>query len=62
MGDEGFLSDQVQHQNHNNDSRYRRFESMIDKNLGTFETISEWADIIAFLSRLNKVYYPHIKT
>lgn len=47
-------SDQ-QSPNHLNDSRYRRFESLIDKNLVTFETISEWADIIAFLSRLNKV-------
>jgi len=37
------------------DSRYKRYEAAIDKNLSTFETISEWADIIAFLSRLNKV-------
>lgn len=37
-----------------NDARYKRYEAAIEKNLGTFEAISEWADIIAFLARLNK--------
>ncbi|PJF17395.1 hypothetical protein PSACC_02841 [Paramicrosporidium saccamoebae] len=37
-----------------NDSRFKRYETAIERNLATFETISEWADIIAFLSRLNK--------
>lgn len=43
-----------------NDSRYKRYETAIDRNLASFETISEWADIIAFLSRLNKVLFPGV--
>lgn len=44
-----------------NDSRYKRYETAIDRNLSSFETISEWADIIAFLSRLNKVLFARCK-
>ena len=37
------------------DNRYKRYATAIERNLATFEAISEWADIIAFLMRLGKV-------
>lgn len=49
------LSTELMKTDYHNDSRYKRYEADINKNLSTFETISEWADFIAFLSRLNKV-------
>lgn len=37
------------------DPKYRRYITTFDKILQSFETINEWADIIAFLSKLIKV-------
>lgn len=36
------------------DTRYKRYAQAIDRCLSTFDTVAEWADFIAFLSRLLK--------
>lgn len=38
------------------DSRFKKYQSAIEKSLQTFESVGEWADIISFLNRLSKVY------
>lgn len=38
------------------DARLKRYETSIDKLLLSFESITEWADIISFLARLIKVH------
>lgn len=38
-----------------NDSKYRRYVAALEKCLQSFESVSEWADVISFLSRLGKV-------
>lgn len=37
------------------DSRFKKYAAAVDKCLLTFESVSEWADFIAFLGRLLKV-------
>lgn len=37
------------------DSKYRSYISQVDKALKSFETTSEWADLISALGKLNKV-------
>lgn len=41
------------------DAKYKKFASMIDKSLASFESVNEWADFISFLSRLLKVSKPN---
>ncbi|KAL1915944.1 uncharacterized protein VTP21DRAFT_6332 [Calcarisporiella thermophila] len=38
------------------DSRYKKYVQLVEKNLQTFENITEWADLIAFLGRLLKTF------
>jgi hypothetical protein len=38
-----------------NDSKYRTYITQIEKALRSFETTSEWADLISALGKLNKV-------
>lgn len=38
------------------DSKYRMYVAAVDKALKNFEYTSEWADLIAALGKLNKVY------
>lgn len=37
------------------DSKYRMYVAAVDKALKNFEYTSEWADLIAALTKLNKV-------
>ncbi len=39
------------------DPRYRKYVQSMDKILQSFDAVSEWADVIGFLSRLLKVRY-----
>ncbi|KAI8815780.1 Dopey, N-terminal-domain-containing protein [Fimicolochytrium jonesii] len=41
------------------DPKYRRYAQAVDKILQSFDTISEWADVIGFLTRLAKVLQAH---
>lgn len=41
----------------NSDPKVKRYISSIDKILLSFDSINEWADIIAFLTKLTKVVY-----
>ncbi|KAI7900397.1 Dopey, N-terminal-domain-containing protein [Cokeromyces recurvatus] len=43
-----------------NDSRFRKYVQLIEKNLQSFDAVNEWADIISFLGRLLKSFqaYP----
>ncbi|KAJ3154630.1 hypothetical protein HDU89_007868 [Geranomyces variabilis] len=43
----------------NKDPKYRRYVQAIDKILQSFDTISEWADVIGFLTRLAKTLLAH---
>lgn len=36
------------------DSKDKRYEAAVDKALGTFDSVTEWADYISFLSRLHR--------
>jgi hypothetical protein len=36
------------------DPRYAKFSQAVDRHLQTFDLISEWADVIAFLAKLLK--------
>ncbi|UZJ52849.1 hypothetical protein CBS101457_002169 [Exobasidium rhododendri] len=38
------------------DVKFKRYIASVDKSLATFENVSEWADFIAFLSRLLKTF------
>lgn len=38
------------------DSKYRMYVAAVDKALKNFEYTSEWADLIAALGKLNKVF------
>lgn len=38
-----------------NDSRFRKYVQLVEKNLQSFDAVNEWADIISFLGRLLKV-------
>ncbi len=40
------------------DAKYKRYQSAIEKTLASFEAVSEWADFISFLTRLQKVHLP----
>lgn len=37
------------------DTRYKKYVLLVERNLQLFDSVSEWADFIAFLSRLVKV-------
>ena len=37
------------------DSKYRQFIAAVEKALRSFESTSEWADLISALGKLNKV-------
>ncbi|KAL9539118.1 hypothetical protein MBANPS3_010455 [Mucor bainieri] len=43
-----------------NDSRFRKYVQLVEKNLQSFDAVNEWADIISFLGRLLKSFqaYP----
>ncbi|TPX67373.1 hypothetical protein SpCBS45565_g03814 [Spizellomyces sp. 'palustris'] len=41
------------------DPKYRRYVNAVDKILQSFDTISEWADVIGFLTRLAKTLQAH---
>ncbi|KAI9253613.1 Dopey, N-terminal-domain-containing protein [Sporodiniella umbellata] len=43
-----------------NDSRFRKYVQLVEKNLQSFDAVYEWADIISFLGRLLKSFqaYP----
>ncbi|KAI8997999.1 Dopey, N-terminal-domain-containing protein [Gaertneriomyces semiglobifer] len=41
------------------DPKYRRYVHSVDKILQSFDTISEWADVIGFLTKLAKVLQAH---
>ncbi|GAB1600861.1 protein dopey-1-like isoform X3 [Argonauta hians] len=43
------------------DSKYRSYISQVEKALKYFESTSEWADMISFLGKLNKVLLSHMK-
>ena len=43
------------------DSKYRSYMTQIDRALKGFESTSEWADLIAALTKLNKVLLSHMK-
>ena len=45
----------AEHLVYKSESGYRRYSSAVEKNLQTFESISEWADVISFLTRLIRV-------
>ncbi|KAI8640170.1 Dopey, N-terminal-domain-containing protein [Parasitella parasitica] len=53
-------SPQLTEQAFQNDSRYRKYVQLIEKNLQSFDAVNEWADIISFLGRLLKSFqaYP----
>lgn len=38
-----------------NDPKYAKYVLLVERNLQSFDTVSEWADVIAFLGRLLKV-------
>ncbi|CAO1636291.1 unnamed protein product [Sympodiomycopsis kandeliae] len=38
------------------DSRYRKYASVIDRALGSFESVAEWADFVGALGRLEKIF------
>ena len=38
------------------DANYKKFVLAVDRILLSFDAINEWADIITFLTRLNKVW------
>lgn len=40
--------------------KYRNYINSVDKALKNFEYTSEWADLIAALGKLNKVYSPYL--
>lgn len=40
------------------DPKYRRYASLVDKTLASFEGIQEWADFITFVAKLLKVRHP----
>jgi hypothetical protein len=40
-----------------NDSKYRSYITQIEKALKSFDSTSEWADLISALGKLNKVSY-----
>lgn len=40
------------------DPRFKKYTAAVDKCLASFDSVSEWADFIAFLSRLLKVCKP----
>ncbi|KAJ3012642.1 hypothetical protein HKX48_006177 [Thoreauomyces humboldtii] len=42
-----------------NDPKYRRYLQAVDKILQSFDTVSEWADVIGFLTRLAKTLQAH---
>ncbi|KAG7257151.1 hypothetical protein CRUP_007268 [Coryphaenoides rupestris] len=42
-----------------NDYRYRSYSVVIEKALRSFESFSEWADLISSLGKLNKVLLSH---
>ncbi|RCI05672.1 hypothetical protein CU098_013294, partial [Rhizopus stolonifer] len=50
------LTEQV----YQNDSRFRKYVQLVEKNLQSFDAVNEWADIISFLGRLLKSFqaYP----
>jgi hypothetical protein len=35
--------------------KYSRYAQLIERNLQSFDTVSEWADVISFLGKLLKV-------
>lgn len=43
------------------DSKYRSYISQVDKALKSFETTSEWADLISALGKLNKVLLSNMR-
>ncbi|KAL4233674.1 Protein dopey-1 [Mactra antiquata] len=44
-----------------NDSKYRSYITQIEKALKSFDSTSEWADLISALGKLNKVLLAHVK-
>ncbi|PWN52444.1 hypothetical protein IE53DRAFT_367211 [Violaceomyces palustris] len=38
------------------DSKFKKYTSMVERTLATFDSVSEWADFISFLSRLLKAF------
>ncbi|CEP13190.1 hypothetical protein [Parasitella parasitica] len=53
-------SPQLTEQAFQNDSRFRKYVQLVEKNLQSFDAVNEWADIISFLGRLLKSFqaYP----
>ena len=43
------------------DSKYRSYMTQVDRALKGFESTSEWADLIAALTKLNRVLLAHMK-
>lgn len=41
-----------------NDSKYRSYITQVEKALKSFDSTSEWADLISALGKLNKVCLP----
>ena len=41
------------------DPKFRKFQSNVDRSLATFDSVSEWADFISFLTRLQKTLQGH---
>lgn len=38
-----------------NDAKYKKYKNHVEKTLGSFESVAEWADFITFLAKLLKV-------
>ncbi|KAL3101676.1 hypothetical protein niasHT_024809 [Heterodera trifolii] len=47
---------------HQNSSKYRAYASAVDKALKSFESTTEWADLIAALGKLGKVFASNSKS
>ena len=43
------------------DAKFKKYAALVERTLATFDSVSEWADFISFLSRLLKSFqaYPH---
>jgi hypothetical protein len=39
------------------ESKFNRYAQLVERNLQSFDTVSEWADVISFLGKLLKVGY-----